>query len=253
MVDDVSRMSDAAELIVSNLSSNQSYKNMKKTRKLMMGAFKEILKEKHLSNDAIESCCDDYATWTIERDMNNMKKLASCPTGYLVVFFCDCKRVNRRSSAWCRCGRKHITSCDTDGCAARSMTYQEGSCVHLDRDIASDECVQYFAYYPVWNYLFDLIQSNTDEFFTCCTRKQLRHSSRSNFGNRYNKVISFQKQNTPDQQTQQEARMEANVYGSIPERDRGSILPLQMINVANIESFQNNGRKVVMRSSCMMR
>lgn len=79
-----------------------------------------------------------------------------------------------------------------------------------------------------------------------CTqsRKQLRHSSRSNFGNRYNKVISFQKQSTPDQQTQQEARMESNVYGSIPERDRGSILPLQMINVADIESFQNNGRKV---------
>lgn len=173
MVDDVSRMSDATELMVSNLSSNQSYKNMKKTRKLTMGAFKEILKEKHLSNDAIESCCDDYATWTIERDMNNMKKLASCPTGYLVVFFCDCKRVNRRSSAWCRCGRKHITSCDTDGCAARSVTYQEGSCVHLDRGIAPDECVQYFAYYPVWNCLFDLIQANADEFFTCCTRKQI--------------------------------------------------------------------------------
>ena len=189
----MSMMRKKAKRLEKKLSSNTSYKDMKEDKVLILDEAIEQLENANELTPGVKRILEVLSRMEMESEMNDLKRVASCPTGFLDIFLCPCGFVNRRSYVFCpNCHRKHITSCDVKNCIANSSVHGEGCCLHLNRGISVNTDVLCFTYYPIWNCLLDLFAANDDEFLACLTRREIaQHISYDNQYDIISSVASF--------------------------------------------------------------
>ena len=116
------------------------------------------------------------------RNKTAIRKLSSCPDGYITIFICyECGIVIRRSNVFCpKCKKtKFIKSCKSKACQANQKTFTAGIspyCYHLSRVIDREQLHAF--YFPPWAFVTDIFM-HLEEHLVDYTRREIAGSIKS--------------------------------------------------------------------------
>ena len=114
-----------------------------------------------------------------KRNKTAVRKLSSCPNGYIIIFICEkCGIVSRGSNVFCPSCHKtrFIMSCKSKSCQANCAVWDEFKplyCSHITQVINRD--VPHAFYYPPWAFVTDIFM-HMEEHLVDYTRREIAGS-----------------------------------------------------------------------------